>query len=142
MSLLRTVAAVNIALMAMDHQLGSAQSTVCRGADLTSQILIENVAQYTSASTSPQTSVRDSLRLPSVPANQVTLVTHELTCVKARDAYNAALPRGTSPFSGRVYVISTGNRFVVLDPDYHYSAAGNWSIVVFDSNWKKLSVYS
>jgi hypothetical protein len=84
----------------------SAQSTVCRAADMTSQILIENVAQYTTATTSPQTSVRDSLRLTSVPANQVTLVTHEPTCRKARDAYTAALPPGASPFSGRGGVIA------------------------------------
>ena len=34
-----------------------------------------------------------------------------------------------------------GNRFVVLDPDYRYSAADNWSIVVFESGWKKLGIY-
>lgn len=118
------------------------QSTSCRSADSTSALMMALVARHTGASVgTPEAAARDSLQLPSANSNQLSLVTTRSVCDKAKTAYQSALPPAASGFSGRVYVVSAGNRYVVLDPDYNYNNSGIWNFVVFDNKWKKLSIF-
>jgi hypothetical protein len=64
--------------------------TVCRQADTLSAKMIGELARYSSTTDRHDAVVRDSLRLPSVPANQVQLVTQESVCKKANAAYQAS----------------------------------------------------
>jgi hypothetical protein len=98
------------------------------------------------ANSSPGTvwRLRDSLRIPYVPAADVKLVTQEATCTKARDAYNAevAAPAAFVPPVGRVYVVAMGSgAYAVVDPAYRYSARSFWTIHIQDSRHETLSWY-
>jgi hypothetical protein len=46
-----------------------------------------------------------------------------------------------SGFSGRVYVVEAGDRYVVMDPGYRYSTADIRTLVVFDRQWRELSQF-
>ena len=114
-------------------------SNYCRAADSVTAIMVGIVTPYITATGGQTADVRDSLRL--TPASQVTVVTTNSVCSKANTAYQAAVPPAASGFSGRVYVLQAGNRFVVMDPVYDYNASGIRTFVVFDNKWKKLSVF-
>lgn len=122
------------------HRAG-AQGSHCRAADDDSQTLIQEVRDYATARTGPYQVTRDSLRLVLVTASQVMLVTDDSTCRRANDAYKLAVPSSPSGFSNSVYVVAAGSRYVVLDPQYRYKGPGTGVAVVFDSKWRKLSVF-
>jgi hypothetical protein len=61
--------------------------TICLPADAQTATLKLDISRYSSATAGDEKIVRDSLRLPYVPENQVTVVSQEATCRKA----NAAL---------------------------------------------------
>ncbi len=115
---------------------------VCRAADSTSAELIAEVARYSAATHAGDIAVRDSLRLPAVPANQVVLVTQDPVCKKANVAYQADRAiTGGSGFSGRVYVVKIGTTYAVLDPSFSYGRPDNWTVVIMDSRYRTLSVF-
>lgn len=112
----------------------------CRGQDSTSTNLIYDVAGYTTATDSLTRAVRDSLRLPSVPASQVVLVADSSVCRKAASAYQSQLAgQGLGGFTGSVYVVQAGTTYTVLDPGYHYTRGDGGVLLTFDSHWKLLS---
>lgn len=126
--------------------------TVCRPADSLGVAALKNeVTRYgvTSAHLSPKDAVvRDSIRLPAVGASQVTWVTTESVCTKARTAYQNRLANtGGTPFSGRVYVVKVGStRYAVMDPEFHYALPCPECppfrlIVVIDSQYRPLSLF-
>ena len=100
------------------------QTSACRGADSTGAQLIYDLSMYTTATESTFVAARDSLRLPSVPASQIALVTTSSICSKVASAYGANVSGPASRLSGRVYVVQVGTtRYVALDPTYYYNAA-------------------
>lgn len=116
---------------------------VCRSADEVGTRFRGHIARYSSAAIKGDAQVRDSLRLASSSAANVTLVTSESVCKKANATYQAELGGvGGSPFSGKVYVVKAGTTYAVLDPSFHYQGrTNNWIIVIMDSRYKKLSLF-
>jgi hypothetical protein len=115
--------------------------SMCRPADQMSAILIQWLGFYTSATTGQNLAARAFLKLPLVPADQLSLVTQDATCRKANTTYEAAAnASGGTGLSGRLWVVEAGTSFAVVDPDYHWGPApGWWTVVTMDSTFKKLS---
>lgn len=115
--------------------------TVCRPADTQTASLKLDVGRYSSATAGEEKIMRDSLRLPLVPANQITGVTQEATCRKANAALQSLFANtGNNTFSGRVYVLKVGNSYAVVDPVYrHDPNIPVGPILVLDSHFKPLS---
>ena len=115
---------------------------VCRPADQTSAHLINELGHFSSATTGDNKVVRDTLRLPLVPAANLTLVTSETVCKKARTTYQSTLGGlGGTPFSGRVHVVQIGTVYAVLDPALRFGDPNHWAVQIQDSHFKKLSGY-
>jgi hypothetical protein len=119
---------------------GQAQS-VCRTADANTALLISFLGRYSSATAGDDPASRDLLKLPSAPVSQLSVVTQDATCRKAKATYEAvATAEGGTGLSGRVYVIKIGTVFAVVDPSYHWGPdPGWWKVVTMDSKFKKLS---
>ena len=133
-----------LALTGLSAMRGVGAQSVCHPADSTSALFVSHMARYASATTGGTKTVRDSLRIPYTPVNQVTLVTQEAVCKKARDAYIAdRAGKGAGGSSGRVYVLAMGNTYAVVDTAYHYSAEhpNNWTILILDSRYRRLSLF-
>lgn len=136
-----TAAAIGFLALTSSPSSGYSQA-VCRIADTTSVRLLSEIARYSDAVSPQDLIVRDSLRLPAVPTSQVTLVTQEAVCKKANAAYQADRSgTGGSGFSGRVYVAKAGDTYAVLDPSFRYGSSLNWTVVIMDSRYRKLSVF-
>lgn len=137
---MRLVRAVVLIVAALSSRRLVGQS-VCRPADSTSAILVAHFTGYASAVDGPGYAMRDSLRIPRAPTNQVTLVAQEAVCKKARDAYVAdRAGKGVGGSSGRVYVVAIGTVYAIVDPAYHYAAPNDWTILLVDSRYKRLSL--
>ena len=115
--------------------------TVCRPADTQTATLQLDVGRYSAATAGDEKIVRDSLRLPFVPQNQITVVSQEATCRKAKDALQSALANtGNNTFSGRVYVLKVGTAYAVVDPAYRHDPSIPVGPILFlDSKFKLLS---
>jgi hypothetical protein len=116
--------------------------SVCRPADSTSAILVAHLANYASATSGGEKTVRDSLHLPLTQASQVKLVTQETVCKKARDAYAAdRAGKGVGGSSGRVYVVAIGNNgYAIVDPAYNYASPMDWTILIVDKRFLRLGL--
>ena len=115
---------------------------VCRGPDSISAALISELGRYASSRSGGDAAVRDSLRLPAIPADRLHLEHLESVCSKANAAYRRHLANsGGIGFSDRVYVVRIGRAFAVLDPDLHYGQPGNWSVVIMDRSFRPMAVY-
>lgn len=117
--------------------------TYCRGSDTLATRFRDHIARYSVGSRPDEVAVRDSLRLGAASQSAVTLVSDEAVCRKANTGYqNSLTGRGTTPFSGKVYVVKSGTTYAVLDPDVHVDGStDNWIIVILDSRYKKLSLF-
>src|ERR1700741_4373905 len=88
-----------------------AAQSVCRAADHQSDVMISIATRYaTATANSGETVVRDSLRIPSVPAKEISLVTSNAICSALNTAYQSDLAGVGSGFTGHVYVVKIGNR--------------------------------
>ena len=135
----RRLLAVATAMLCVPIQL--AAQTYCRPADLQTTTMISDIARWSSAASGDDKIVRDSLRLPLVPKNQLQVVTQEATCKKANSALQSAFANtGNNTFSGKVYVIQVGTVYGVVDPSYKARAADLVGPILFlDSRFKPLS---
>jgi len=114
---------------------------ICRPPDAISQSIIDHLKRYSTATTGDNKTVRDSLHLPAT--SSVAVITSEGVCKKANRVYQAVLAGTGHGFSGQVYVIQIGTVHAVFDPVYHYGPlAGTFTVVVFDSRWRKLSMFN
>lgn len=115
--------------------------TYCRPADTQTETLKLDVGRYSSATAGDEKIVRDSLRLPYVPQNQIAVVTQEATCRRAKDALQAEFANtGNNTFSGRVYVLKIGTAYAVVDPAYRHDPNIPVGPILFlDSKFKPLS---
>lgn len=115
--------------------------TYCRPADTQTATLKLDVGRYSSATAGDGKIVRDSLRLPHVPENQITVVSQEATCRKANAALQSLFANtGNTTFSGRVYVLQVGTAYAVVDPAYRHDPNLPVGPILFlDSRFKPLS---
>ena len=133
-----TTAVLAVAMLGSRHLAGQ---SVCHPADSTSAILVTHLLNFASATDGPGYAMRDSLRIPRAPTNRVALVAQEAVCKKARDAYAAdRAGKGVGGSSGRVYVVSIGTVYAIVDPAYHYGALNDWTILIVDSRYTRLSL--
>jgi hypothetical protein len=84
---------------------------------------------------------RTHMKLPQVPASQISYVTDENVCNKAVSPYNAnsVITQNGVPVtpSGKLYVVKVGNVYVASDPA---KTVGHFALnVVLDSKFKVLS---
>jgi hypothetical protein len=116
-----------------------AQST-CRPADEKSAVLISWLGMKSTATKGDDLLARTYLKLPLVAANELSLVTQDDTCMKARPAYEVvANAEGGTGLSGKLWVVKVGEVFAVVDPGYHWGPEpGAWKLVVMDSTYKTL----
>jgi hypothetical protein len=115
--------------------------TICLPADAQTATLKLDISRYSSATAGDEKIVRDSLRLPYVPENQVTVVSQEATCRKANAALQSLFANtGNNTFSGRVYVLQVGTAYAVVDPAYrHDPSISGGPILFLDSRFNPLS---
>ena len=117
-----------------------ADAAVCRAADSVSADQIFSLRRYAGATTGGNRVVRVSLHLPFTTS--LSLITSESVCKKANAAYQAVRAGRGSGLSGRVYVVQVGTVYAVLDPEYQWGTVpGVWTVIIFDSRWRKLSTY-
>lgn len=98
------------------------------------------VRSYTAPADSAAEADRVFLGYPLVNANQVTLVTKEQDCKKARDEFNAKLPTGTGR-TNRVVVVKAGSTYTVIDPGYVYNASAPRLVYVLMNNHFKFVTF-
>ena len=84
--------------------------------------VIRMVRSYTAPVDSVYERYRIGLGYPRVSASEVTLVTKEEDCKKARDEFRARTPQG-SGWIDRVVVVKAGNMYTVIDPGYVYNTS-------------------
>ncbi len=124
---------IAIALALLAESVEAQAGPKCRGADVTSASLIQELKNKVSETDPALVYARDNIfRVPVVPVSQITLVTDERICGKLVEAYSRDAA-GWSPVS--LYVVRMGTKhFAVLDPNHK---AGEFAIVkVFDSKYQ------
>ena len=119
---------------------------MCRAPDSTGEAFAREISEYANAASPGNAVVRDSLKLVSTPPDEIHLLQDERVCRRAADAYRRELTSAAETHTGRVYVLRTRKRFVVLDPDYHLVPTRAppyrpWIMVIFDEHWRPLSLF-
>ena len=116
-------------------------STGCARDSLGSAVLIRNLQTIVTGTTYPYTEIRDSLQIPAVAPEQVTLVTDPTLCAKVAAIYDRILvARGDDPNPRReVIVVRVGDRYAVQDP---LETAGEFRVtIMLDSAHRYLSIW-
>ena len=115
--------------------------TICRPADAETSTLKLDIGRYSAAVSGDGKVVRDSLKIPFVPVEEITVVTQEATCKKASAALKSLFANtGNNTLSGRVYVLQVGSAYAVVDPAYRHDASLPVGPILFvDSRFKPLS---
>ena len=134
---------VAVACLAVAVPQSAAALGPCRPATDMSGWMIRDITRYVTATSGDDARARTALRLTATSADSVTLVQVDSVCVVAAAAYKTALFRfgyGRG-FSGSVWVVKAGDRYVVLDPEVYYKARDIHFRVVFDARWQKLSEF-
>jgi hypothetical protein len=108
-----------VAAWALALPTSATAQSVCRPPDSTAARFLAHIARHASATTGADAQVRDSLRLQPTPTDQVVLVQNEGVCRQAAAAYRRELTTAAEAHTGRVYVVRAGDRFAVLDINYH-----------------------
>jgi hypothetical protein len=109
----------------------------CMAADTPSVRIITTIQKVVSGS-GGAAQTRTMLRLPRLTPSQVTLVTDEASCVRARQAQDD-LVHATNPSSPTViparalYVVKLGTYNALVDPGP--KTRGNTMLGLFDPNW-------
>jgi hypothetical protein len=128
-----------LAIVALPTRDLSGQS--CLPAD-TASVRIITTIQKVVAGTGGAAQTRAMLHLPSLMAFQVTLVTDEASCVRARQAQDD-LVHATNPSSPTViparalYVVKLGTYNALVDPGP--KTRGNTMLGLFDPDWAYLA---
>ncbi|HEU4564705.1 MAG TPA: hypothetical protein VFS05_08660 [Gemmatimonadaceae bacterium] len=93
------------------------------------RVLARQMRITATGSSFPHPTLRDSLRIPAVPASEVFVVEDSLTCARAAAAYDSVLvAHGGPSVSGReVVVVRVGDRHVVQDP---LVTSGEWRVTM------------
>jgi hypothetical protein len=106
----------------------ASQTSPCLASDMHSEATIDRLRRIATDADSESVQLRASLKLPSVPAASVVLVSDSTLCRRAVEAYDSL---AVAPAAGRrVYVIQYGSLYAVRDPDPKANV-GEWSPIVF-----------
>lgn len=137
--LMRTIYLAALTWLTVPITNGSAQS--CRPADARSARMIGTLTQLMTGSTDDN-KTRISLRLPSVTASQIVLVTDSAVCARALQVLDSVVhvtnPDAPANIPARtLYVISIGSYIAVSDPGDRSN--GRMIINFFDAAWTWLS---
>ena len=117
---------------------------VCKAADATSAHLIQYLTGIATGTDVPYTTMRDSLHVPAVAANQISLITQENTCKKAAATYDARIVSwGGTAKTRQIYVVRVGSTYAAFDPT-ESTIGSEWRPLilmtnqyVFISSWGK-----
>jgi hypothetical protein len=108
----------------------------CHSADANGAGIALMVTLYAIPRDSAWAEARDSLRIAAPdPKVGVVQVTKAAVCKSANAAYQKAATGDRATLSGQVYVVRSGNTYVVWDPAYKYAPGAGASYMVFDANW-------
>ena len=108
----------------------------CRPADANGAGFVRMVALYAIPRDSAWAEYRDSLRIAAAdPKIGVVQVTKAAVCRSANAAYQKVATGDRATLSGQVYVVKSGNTYVVWDPAYKYARGSGAAYMVFDANW-------
>jgi hypothetical protein len=122
-----------LALLMMGATSAQAQ---CRPADANGAGFVLMVKLYAIPRDSVWAEARDSLRIATPdPKIGVVQVTKAAVCKAANAAYQKVATGDRATLSGQVYVVQSGNTYVVWDPAYKYARGSGASYMVFDANW-------
>ena len=116
----------------------------CLGPDTASVRIIATIRGIVTGGTKAAQS-RAMLHLPKLDASEVTLVTDEASCVRARQALDS-LVHATNPNAPSVlpvralYVVKFGTYNALVDPTVR--TEGDFSLDLFDPNWAYLGSFS
>jgi hypothetical protein len=107
----------------------------CRGPDDRTHSLIAELAGWMVTTDPEQIARRDTVfNIPVVNPNEITLVTDDAVCVRARNAYAA-------PGQGPVYVLRLATEhFAVLDPAF--LAGSIETVKIFSKDWQIVGGWS
>ena len=131
-----------LATLALPTRKLEAQS--CLGPDTASVRIIATIRAIVTGTTKAAQS-RAMLHLPKLSASEVTLVTDEASCVRAREAQDS-LVHATNPNAPRVlparpmYVVKFGTFNALVDPNNRMQ--GDSVLDLFDPNWAYLGSFS
>lgn len=113
----------------------------CKAADSQSASMLIGLRQTADTADTESVVLRSKLQIHAVPAAQVTLVSDDSTCARARQALDSVIhatnPNALNPLPARaLYVMRVGSVTAVRDPA---ARAGEYSpIEFFDSRWSSL----
>jgi len=117
-----------------------ARAQSCLPTDSVSATALRRSFQDIVTSADPQiVRMRTGMKLPAATADDVVVITDEVTCARMRDAFRAALGVSSNPtgLSGQVMVIKVKDVFIVEEPG---ATSGEFSIsMVIDSTGTVLS---
>lgn len=129
----RAIFSSALALLMMGAMPAHAQ---CRPADANGAGFVRMVTLYAIPRDSTWAESRDSLRIAAPdPTIGVVQVTKAAVCRSANAAYQKVATGDRATLSGHVYVVQSGNTYVVWDPAYRYAPGSGASCMVFDANW-------
>jgi hypothetical protein len=116
----------------------------CMAADTATVPLIATI-QGIVTGTTKAAQTRAMLHLPTLTASEVTLVTDEASCVRARQALDSLVhatnPNAPSILPARaLYVVKFGTYNALVDPTVR--TEGDFSLDLFDPNWAYLGSFS
>jgi len=112
-------------------------TSACRPADSTTVRLVQWLSSIVTGTDAAAVQQRNQMKLPVVPASQITYVTDNKVCSKAISPYNANSGMGSVAPSGKLYVIQVGTVYVTNDP---VKTAGEFTIfVTLDSRFRLLA---
>jgi hypothetical protein len=133
-----TLLLLSLATLALPTRKLDAQS--CLGPDTASVRIIATIRGIVTGGPKAAQS-RAMLHLPKLAASEVTLVTDEISCVRARQALDS-LVHATNPDAPRVlparamYVVKFGTFNALVDPTVR--TEGDFTLDLFDPNWTYL----
>ena len=113
----------------------------CRPPDLVSSLTPKGLKNFLQTPSAEFDAARQRMKLPLVPASEITYVGANTICGKAGKAYYAVLVRTPPiPPSGQVYVYKVGTVYVVDDPT---QTVGEWVIAMtVSSNFEVQATYA
>jgi hypothetical protein len=134
---------LSLATLALPTRTLHAQS--CLGPDTASVRIIATIRGIVTGGGPKAAQSRAMLHLPKLTASEVTLVTDEASCVRARQALDSLVhatnPNAPSVLPGRaLYVVKFGTYNGLVDPTVR--TEGDFSLDLFDPNWAYLGSFS
>ena len=116
--------------------LGSSSAAAqCLPKDQGGDHLFRLVHDYAYPADSAWAAARDSLRIGMPGTAGIVQITKGGACKSANAAYQKKAQGNRATLSGQVYIVQSGNTYIVWDPKYRYAVGSGDTFMVFDANW-------